>query len=99
MSYQVSYKSESIKLLQRQIDVKGNELKDTLTTILNETKEMEKIYDSPTGKIFREKFIEYLQSKISFIDEKYLSLNNLLNIVLKEYAGGHSDVNKMVGGK
>lgn len=99
MSYQVSYKSESIKSLQKKINIYGNDFIDILNTILNETKIMDKMYDSPTGQLFREKFIEYLEDRKKFIEDKYLSLNTILDVVLEEYSSGHQEVDKMVGGK
>lgn len=98
MNYQVSYDLESIKTLQKDIKKNGNELLGALDKILKEVNELDNIYDTPSGKLFKEKMVEFINNEKNYIKENYLPFYDIMNVIIKEYGKDYDQTKKMVGG-
>ena len=98
MTKQVTFKKESFNELKQNIRMSASEMITQLEKILNETNELDKIYNTKAGKLFKEKLIEYIKNRIKFINDNYLGLNDILNIISSEYENYFDDVKKNVGG-
>ena len=97
MDKDIKVNIDNINMLQRNIEIKGSELVNVINLIIKETKDMQKIYDSPTATIFREKFCDYLQNRIDYINNNYVELSNVLESIKSVYLDEISKTSKMVG--
>ena len=94
----ISYDIKDLKKLEKDINRYGNELINDLDTILKGADELDNIYDTPTGKLFKEKLTEYLLREKAFIKDNYLTLGDIMQKVNNEYSHNIEKVKKAVGG-
>lgn len=85
MNYKVEYEINTINDFRKDIATNGNNLIEMLDQILVNIKDLEKCFDTPTGKLFKEKFIEYLNKEKKYINNEYISFGNIMDKVIKTY--------------
>ena len=88
---------DNISNLQKKIESKGTELLEILSTIMNENDRINEIYDSPTATIYREHINLYLEDRINYIENNYLSLVEILESIKNVYQDEINNISNMVG--
>ena len=88
---------DNISNLQKKIESKGTELLEILSTIMNENDKINEIYDSPTATIYREHINMYLEDQITYIENNYLSLVEILESIKSVYQEEINNISNMVG--
>ncbi len=88
---------DNISNLQKKIESKGTELLEILSTIMNENDKINEIYDSPTATIYREHINLYLEDRINYIENNYLSLVEILESIKNVYQDEINNISNMVG--
>ena len=90
---------EELDLIKNKIKSNGDDLINILSKIESETELTKDYYDSLTGDDFREFMIDYLDSRIEYINNHYLSFIGKLDEAKKSYQDYISEVARMVGDK
>ena len=85
MNYKVEYEINTISDFRKDIEVNGNNLIELLDQVLVNIKDLEKCFDTPTSKLFKEKFIEYLDKEKAYINNEYINFGNIMDRVIKTY--------------
>lgn len=85
MNYKVEYEINTINDFRKDIATNGNNLIEMLDQILVNIKDLEKCFDTPTSRRFKEKFIEYLEKEKTYVSNEYVNFGNIIDKVIKVY--------------
>ncbi len=99
MNKKVYYDPNSVDTLKQEIVKYGNNLIQSFDKLINALDEMDEIYNSPSGGLYKEKFKEYLENRKSYIQENYLPFERVIDTIIKEYDDTDSYIKEMEGDK
>jgi len=97
-SYSMEYSIESLKNMKNEINIYGEDILGIINKLLEEITKSDEIYDTPSGTLFREKMIEYLNEKIKYINENYLTYGPIIDSIVEVYEDELAKEKEMVGG-
>lgn len=83
--------------IKRKIEFNSTELISILKQIIYNTELTKDCFDSLTGAEFRREMIDYLNGRINFIQNNYLSFSNKLTSIINDYNEFYKSVSDMVG--
>ena len=95
----VSYDLNDMRMLEKNIQKYGNELIGSLDKILKDMSILDDVYDTPTGKVFKEKFTDYINFEKKFIQDSYLPFKDIMKTIIIEYEKNENQIKKALGGK
>ena len=99
MSKKTYYNPDSIDTLKKEIVKYGNNLVKSFDKLSNALDEMDEIYNSPSGVLYKEKFKEYIENRKLFIQENYLPLERIIDKIIETYDDTIDYIKEMEGGK
>ena len=97
MNYEVSYDENDLRLLEKNIKRYGEELIYSLDKILKELSTLDNIYNTPSGKLFKEKITDFIVFERKYIMENYLPMKDIMGTIIREYNKNNIDINKALG--
>ena len=97
MNNNVLVYTKELDIIKSRVEENGNDLINTLTRIIKETELTKDYYDSLTGDDFRTFLIEYLNDRITYIEDNYLVFVDRINDAKNIYNENINSVSKMVG--
>lgn len=83
--------------IKNKIELNSNELIELLKRIISNTELTKDCFDSLTGNAYRNELITYLNGRIEYIKNNYLTFTNQLDNIIKEYTEFYDSVQKSVG--
>ena len=95
----VTYKIESLSNLEKEIVENGNDLLKFFDYLLNELDELDNIYNTPSGKLYKEKMSEYIYFQKEYIKNNYITLKDALNMIISQYNNDTANIKKSLGDK
>lgn len=96
MTNDIVVNTESIATFSKEVENKSNELKKLLDDMILISNDLDKFFDTPTGKIMKDSLMEYLMNSRKTCD----SLNNfgvVLNKSIVLYDTTNSQIAREVG--
>ena len=84
--------------IKSKFELNGNELIELLNKIISNTELTKDCFDSLTGNLYRKELINYLNGRIEYIKNNYLTLASQLDLIIKEYTEFYDSVKMSVGG-
>ena len=97
MNKKIYYNQESIETLKKEITRYGNDLINSFNRLSNALDEMDEIYNSPSGVLFKEKFKEYIDNKIKYINDNYLPYATVIDDIILTFDDANEKIEDMVG--
>jgi len=98
MGYEVKYQLDTICEFRNSITDNGNNLIQSFNDILNSINNLEDIFDTPTGKIFKENLVQFINNKKMYINDNYLNFGNSLDKIITIYELNDASIYKNVNG-
>ena len=97
MSNQVYSNIDNLNNMENEIVQNGNDLLELLDKLLVEVDKTESVYNTPSGVLFRENLIEYIEDRKEFINEHYLFFKDIIEEIKSTYNEKISYDEQMVG--
>ena len=97
MSDSINVNAQELIEIKNNIERNGNELINTMKKIIQNTELTKDCFDSLTGDEFRKELIDYLNGRIAFVENSYLTLSNKLAEAISDYTEFYDSVQEMVG--
>lgn len=95
----IKYDANTIIEAQKKIDIYNEQILETLKTIYHETETISNILDTPKSNKNIAEFLEYLNSRITYVGNSKASLNTKLTTIETIYKEDYlKAVSDMVGG-
>lgn len=97
MKYNVEIDSDSIHEFSKNILNEGNNFINIIDEFSKELMEMEVFFDTPTGKILKEKLEDYLKSQKNMVNKKYIGYSDVIEKIATIYDQTNDNIKKSVG--
>jgi len=99
MKDDVKINIETIKEFSSDIELEGKKFFDILNKLTLEIEKMEEFFDTPTGKVLKEKLNNYISSQKQFVNDKYMSYSKTILNIANVYDQTDFEISSMVNNK
>ena len=97
MNSSVIVNIQELKNIKSKIELNSTELVSILKKVVSDTELTKECFDNLTGEEFRKEMIDYLNDRITFIQNNYLSFSKRIDMIISDYTDFYDSIQKMVG--